>query len=198
MIALAFDDAHRAILAALCGRCAVPGFKFLEIGQAVGIGPALEAEVFPSVIVLRVAAHPDHAIDRRTSAKTTATGLTQAAVVQMRFRLACVAPIVNLAFNGKGQSCWHADGQRIGHRASLEQAHSHIFLRRETVRQNTTRRASADNHIVISWPCQTMPVTLVALRKLPATKPRASANGICSNWMKIASIKGFSGSATSG
>ena len=165
VIAVALDDAHRAIVAALRRGLAEPGLEFFEIGQAVRIGPALEAKVFPAVIIFRVAAHPDHAIDRRTSAKATATGLSQAAIVQMRFRLARVAPVIYFAFNRKRQSRRHTNGQRIGNGSCLQQAHGHIFLRRKAVGQNTTRRACTDDHIIKTGHVNPLPLSAAQQRR---------------------------------
>ena len=43
--------------------CVVPCFHSFEVGQHVRIGPACSALISPMIIVARVAAHIDHAVD---------------------------------------------------------------------------------------------------------------------------------------
>lgn len=91
VVARAARDVQRAASTAPAPVAAVstgvPMLHPFEIGQHVGISPALRTAVGPAVIVLRVAAHINHAIDRTGPADHFSTGCRQTAIVEVRLWL---------------------------------------------------------------------------------------------------------------
>src|SRR6516165_4438006 len=67
---------------------------FLEIGQYSFVRPAAVAELGPGVVVERIAAHIDHAVDRARSAEGLAARDRDRAAVEVRLRLGDEPPIV--------------------------------------------------------------------------------------------------------
>ena len=79
----------------------VPTFHALEIGQNAGVIPALSTHVGPVVIVARVPANIDHAVDAATTADDFTPWGHQLAATQMGFGLALVSPIIARHIHGK-------------------------------------------------------------------------------------------------
>ncbi len=73
---------------------AVPVLLALEVGHHVGPAPAVGAHLGPGVKVARVAAHVDHAVDRRRAAQHLAARHGQPAAAEVRLGLGAVAPVV--------------------------------------------------------------------------------------------------------
>ncbi len=62
-------DEQRAALAAVLGITRHITFGFFEKGQDIGIAPAAAAHLRPAVIIGRIAAHIEHAVDRAGAAQ---------------------------------------------------------------------------------------------------------------------------------
>ena len=93
----------------------VPTLHALEIGQNAGVIPAISAHVCPVVIVARVPANIDHAIDAATAADDFTPGGHQLTAAQMGFGLAFVSPIIARHIHGKAERAWHLDQRaRVG------------------------------------------------------------------------------------
>ena len=67
--------------------------RALEVGQHVVPGPAGIAELAPVVVVGRLAAHVDHAVDRRAAAQHLAARIVQRTSVQAGLGLGLEAPV---------------------------------------------------------------------------------------------------------
>ena len=71
------------------------GLHALEIRQAVRVVPGLHARVGgPALVVERVAALEDHAVDAARTAEHLAARMRDAPPLHVRLRFACVAPVV--------------------------------------------------------------------------------------------------------
>ena len=120
----------------------------LEVGQDVVPAPAGIAELAPVIVVARLPAHVDHAVDRSAPAQHLATGIVQHLAVQARLRLGHEAPV----------------GARVAHRVEIadrdvdpdvpivstrfEQQHPFGGVGRETVGEHAARRPSPDDDVV--------------------------------------------------
>jgi len=87
---------------------AVMVFGATEVGQHIVPAPAGVAHLPPEIVIARLTAHVDHAIDRRTAAKHLSTRVVQRATVQPRLGLGPEAPVQG----------------RVAHR--IEVAHRHV------------------------------------------------------------------------
>ncbi len=121
-----------------------------EIGQHVVPAPPGVAKLPPVVIVRRLPAHVDHAVDGATAAQHLAARIGQRAPVQPRL----------------GRGFHHPIGARIADAIEIPHRHLHPVvvvippglkqqdvigrISAETVGQNTARGARADNDIVIA------------------------------------------------
>jgi hypothetical protein len=65
----------------------------LEVGQDRIVVPALAAALAPFVVISRIAAHVDHAVDRAGAAQHLAARLVHDAVVELGFGLAVEHPV---------------------------------------------------------------------------------------------------------
>jgi hypothetical protein len=74
------------------------------------IAPAFEpVRPHPAVIVLRIAAEIDHAIDGRRTADDAVARIDEPPVVEMRLRLTPIAPVVRLRIERLGQCRRHPE-----------------------------------------------------------------------------------------
>ena len=88
------------------------GFHAVEVRQAVGEVPVLHARVLaPLLIVHRVTALVDHAVDGRRSAENLAAGMVNAAAVHLRLRIGLVHPVIVLCTNRERETGWHVNEQ---------------------------------------------------------------------------------------
>ena len=92
---LARGDVERTAAAVIVVGALQSRFRALEVGQAVRVGPVREAlRGGPAVVVERVAADVDHAVDRRRAAEHAAARAGHAASVHVRLGLRHVGPVV--------------------------------------------------------------------------------------------------------
>ena len=100
----AAGEVQRAVMAA--ARIVVLGcggvLHAVEVRQAVGKVPVLHAGVLgPLLIIHRVAALVDHAVDGRGTAEQLAARVVDASVIHLWLRLGLVLPVVVLCANGE-------------------------------------------------------------------------------------------------
>src|SRR6516165_5175962 len=86
---------------------------FLEIGQYSFVRPAAVAELGPGVVVERIAAHVDHAVDRARSAEGLAARDWDRAAVQFGLGLGGKPPIVARTIEELHEARRDADPHRI-------------------------------------------------------------------------------------
>src|SRR5215475_9652110 len=121
-----------------------------EIGQDVGVGPAAQAELRPAVIVARMAADIDHAVDRGRAADDSPARAVHLAAVHVGLGLAVVVPVDLVV------------GERIGERrrhvdlpvpeailpAGLEHEDAVLRLGAEAIGQHAAGRSGANDDVV--------------------------------------------------
>ena len=126
-------------------------FVQLEPGQRVAPGPGLVAgQLRPLVVVARLPAHVDHAVDAAAAAQRLAARIAQRAAVQAGGRLGVVEPV----------GARVADAIQVAHRnvdpvvvvlaAGLDQQHALGCVCAESVGQQAAGRAGADDDVVKS------------------------------------------------
>ena len=93
-------DLDRSAVAVMFAGAAPTRLQPLEIGQHVGIAPACQPALPPQVIVARIAAHIDHAVDAGRAAERLAARNDQPAAVERRLGFALVVPAVGSASAG--------------------------------------------------------------------------------------------------
>ena len=118
----------------------VPAFHTFEVGQHIGIAPTIGALFGPMIIVHRMTAHIDHAVDRRRSTDHLAPRGRQTAVVQMRFGFGLEPPVVGFHIHRVGQRRRHLD-ERPRIAAAMFNDQNLAPRRRQTIRHRTARAA---------------------------------------------------------
>ena len=123
-------------------------FRFEEVGQGLGVGPAGIAERRPSVVVGWSAARVDHRIDCRRAAERPPTRLVAAPAAEARLRDRIVSPIIEF-----GRDRQHAGKRRVDHPtvagpAGLEKSDRRAGVLAQATRQYAAGRAAVENEIV--------------------------------------------------
>ncbi len=99
-----------------------------EVRQQVGIAPAGQALVAPTVVVAPVAAGVDHAVEDRRAAQGLAARIVDAAAVEGRLRLAPIAPVEGRVAEQEAVAGGHPHEQAVGAAARLDDQHSGGFI----------------------------------------------------------------------
>jgi hypothetical protein len=142
---------QRARAAVIGVAAAMVGFRALEVGQDLGIGPARQPHLPPLVVVARVAADIDHAVDRRAAAQALAARPPQLAIVEVRFFLGPEAPVLlalgldQLAHPGR-----HLDQERGVLAAGLQQQDLDVGVLGQSGREDAAGRTGADDDVVVA------------------------------------------------
>ena len=126
-------------------------FMQLEVGQGVGPGPGVVAgELRPSVVVARLAAHVNHAIDAAAAAQRFAARVAQCAAVQPGFSLGLEQPVGARVANAVQVTHGYVNPVVVVSAAGLNQQHALAGVSREPVGQQAARGAGADDDVVES------------------------------------------------
>ena len=136
---------QRAVAAAPAILAAVCVLHALEIGEHVGEGPAGRALFGPVVEVARMAAHIDHAVDRRRAADHLAARRGQHAAAEMRLRLGRKAPVVEAHVHRERQRRRHLDERADIAAAKFDDDDAMLAVLRQAVGQGRAGRAGADD-----------------------------------------------------
>ena len=150
-VGLRRGDVQRALAAVPVVGALVAGLGLAEIGQAVGVAPALQAGLLrPALVVHRVAADVDHAVDQRRAAQALAAALRHAPPAHVRLGLGDVGPVVGGALQRVGQRGGHlrAPVEPPVGAAGLQQQHRHVGILGQPRGQHAAGRASADDDVV--------------------------------------------------
>ena len=95
-----------------------------EIGQHMAIAPALSALFFPAVEIERVAAYPNHSVDRGRTPQHLTARRDQPSSAQMRLRLGDKTPIVFRHVQRDRQCGRHLNQHRAIGAAELQQQYA--------------------------------------------------------------------------
>ena len=148
-----FQD-ERPVVAAprVVGRGRQAGLHLLEVGQAVGVVPGLHPGIGrPALVVERVAALEDLAVDARRAAEDLAAGVVDAPAVHERLGLRLVHPVVVAAADRERQRRRHVDEdvEPVVGPAGLETRTRVPGSTRQPIGQRAPGRAAADDDEVV-------------------------------------------------
>ena len=119
-----------------------------EQGQHVVPGPAAVAHLGPAVIVPRLAAHVDHAVDRGAAAEHPAARIVERPAVQPVLGFGLQAPVGARIALGVEIADRHLDPEIVVLAAGLEQQDAVAPVFRQPVGKHAAGRAGADDDIV--------------------------------------------------
>ena len=142
-------DAERPVGAVIGVAAGAVAFGPLEVGQNAFIVPAVEAERLPAVIVLAVAAHVHHAVDRRRAAQHLAARPGDAASVEMGLGLGPVVPVDRAHEVDKPRHQRNVDEGMARRAARLQQRHAVPGVGRKPVCHHAAGGAAADHHEIM-------------------------------------------------
>lgn len=137
--------AHICITAV--ARC-IPVFLPLEVRHHIRARPALRAQFGPSVIVPRMAAHIDHAVDRRRPANHFAPWGCQPAPAQERFWFGLIAPVIARHVHRIAKCAGHLDKRPPIGAAIFHNLHFVFAVFGQAIGHCTASRASADDDVI--------------------------------------------------
>ena len=121
----------------------------LEVGQHVVPAPAGIAHLPPGVVVARLAAHVDHAVDRRAAAQHAPARIGEAAAVQAGLGGGLEAPVGARVAHQVEVADGDVDPVVVVPAARLQQQHAPGRIGRQPVGQQAPRRPRADDDRVV-------------------------------------------------
>ncbi len=157
------------------------------------------------IVVARLAAHVDHAVDRRAAAEHAAARVIEGAAIQPGLGLGLEAPIGARIVLRIEIADRHMDPDVIVAAAGLEQQHADVGIGRQPVGEHAPGAAGADDDIV---ECAEMPAPELRDRHAPsgtnirafeaAAQPRRARRSRpgCARVVRFPSRRGSLGQAT--
>ena len=143
-------DLQRPVAAAIfLVTVALVAFHVAEDRQHLAIAPAAIAELRPLVVVLRLAAHEDHAVDRRRTAQQLAARNGNAALAGALVRLRRIQPVGGGVVDQPGEADRNAR-PRMAFAAGFQ--HQHLVLRvgAQPIGEDRSGRARAHHDVIES------------------------------------------------
>ena len=129
-------------------RWAFPVFCLPEIGKGTGGVPTPVSQLRPMVVILRLGADIDHAVDRTRPTQDAPPGIWNFPSVQTRVLVRRESPGHLWMIHDLHVASGDMD-VRIGVLAAgLQQKDAQVRVLRQSVGEHTTGRAGADNHII--------------------------------------------------
>ena len=120
-----------------------------EIRQDAAPGPVrLAGQLRPGVVVARLAAHVDHAVDRGASAQHPPARIAQAATVQPRLGLGRIHPVGARVADAVEIADGDVDPGIIVPPPRLDQQHAPLARGAQPVGQEAARRAGPDDDVI--------------------------------------------------
>jgi hypothetical protein len=155
---------ERPVAAAIVAGAGLPCFLPAEIGQHLGMGPALAPRRGPPVVIAPVAANIGHRVDRRRAADHLAAGALDAPPVESRLRLGEVHPVVQPLFEDAAPADRDLDPRVAVPAAGLQQQHPGLGILGQPPRQGAAGGAGADDDVVVRcrWHRLVPPCAIVA------------------------------------
>jgi hypothetical protein len=141
-------DAERAIAAMKRAVAILIAFRTAEIGQHIRKAPAFKAELTPHVIVARMAANIDHAVDRGRPAKHLATRPVELAIVQVGLAFRLIAPVRHIGADQLSDACRHVDHEVRILLACFKKQNLVRRIFRKAVRKHAACAACADDDVI--------------------------------------------------
>ena len=141
-------DVQQAAGAAALVRLALEVLGLLEVRQDALVRPAAIAELAPGVVVERLAADIEHAVDRRRAAERAAARARDAAAGHALLRLHLEVPVELVVVQKLGEAGRDVDPHRLVARARLEQQHLDGRILGQPVGQHAARRAAAHDDVI--------------------------------------------------
>ena len=124
-------------------------FMQLEVRQRVGPGPGgVAAQSCPVVVVARLAAHVNHAVDAGRAAQRFAARVAQAAAIQTRLRFGVVQPVGARVANAVQVTDGDVNPVVVVFAPRFNHQHSPGGISTQPVGQQATGRAAAHNDVV--------------------------------------------------
>ena len=148
----AFDHVGDVQQAAAAARFVAARLEMLglaEIRQHRFVRPAAIAELRPGVVVERIAAHVQHAVDRARSAERLAARDRDRAALDVVLRLGGEVPVVARAVQQLGEADRDVDPHGIVLRSGLQQQHLGARILGQPMRQHATGGTGADDDVVV-------------------------------------------------
>ena len=150
LVARRVGDAQHAVAAAELVGAAVVALHALEDRQHVLVAPAAIAELRPVVVVLRLAADIDHAVDRARAAQHLAARHVDAPPARALVRLRRVAPVDRRIVDHLGDADRHARPEEVrAFGARLQQQHAIGAALRQPAGDHRAGRPCTDDDVVI-------------------------------------------------
>ena len=132
---------HRAVLVVL---------QPLEHRQHLVPGPVLVAERRPVVVVLLLAAHVDHGVDRGAAAQHAPARVMDRAAREVLVGRGLVAPVGARIGDGVEVADRDVDPEPVVLAARLQQQHRHRRIGRQPVGEQAAGAARAGDHVVVA------------------------------------------------
>ena len=150
LVARRVGDAQHAGAAAKFVGAAVVALHALEDRQHVLVAPAAIAELRPVIVVLRLAADIDHAVDRTRAAQHPAAGNFDAPPARALVRLRGVAPVDGRVVDHLGDADRHARPEEVrAFGTRLEQQHPPGAALRQPAGDHRAGRTCTNDDVVI-------------------------------------------------
>ena len=102
----------------------------------------------PRVVVARLATHVDHAVDAGAAAENLAARIQQIASVQAGFGLGAIAPVGARIADAAQIAHGNVDPRIVVRTTGFDEQHATLGIRAQTIGEQATRRAGADDHVV--------------------------------------------------
>ncbi len=131
----------------------------------------------PAVVVLALAAHVDHPVDRRAAAQHAAARIPQRTAVQARLGLRAIQPVSARVADAIQVADGDVDPVIVVLAAGLQQQHRHLRIQRQAISQDAARRARADDDVVVGLhvSCLLLGVLFLSDRRWPGSPGLRSA-----------------------
>jgi hypothetical protein len=120
-----------------------------EIGQHLVPGPTGITELAPMIVVLGLTPNVEQSVDSARTAKHFTPWPVDAAIIESRVGFSLVAPIEPRIVHGLEVTDWHVNPWIPVSPARFDEQHRHIGIGGKTVGEYATRRAGANNDVVI-------------------------------------------------
>ena len=142
---------QRPVRAAIKAAAAGEALGALEIGQHVGIGPAAQPRRLRQAVVIEpMAAHVSHDVDRGRAAQHLAARVIDAALIDMRLRLAGIVPVPARIVPHLADAQGNVDEPVIVGGSRFEHENAPRGVLAEPRREHAPGRARADDDGVVA------------------------------------------------